>query len=173
MKTIAIVIPFEDFRDEEYFKTTETLLKGGLKIRIVSNKIGTAKGVDGGGVNTDLVLDKIKLQEVQGVVFIGGPGTLDYLDNEASYSLLREAARQEKLIGAICIAPTILAKSGILNGKKATVWASTLDRKPIAILEAGGAEYINEKVVQDEMVITANGPAAAEMFGQAILKAVK
>ena len=58
----------------------------------------------------------------------------------------------------------------MLDGKKATVWTSTLDRGPVKILEENGAEFVNEKVIQDGNIITANGPAAAEEFGEKILE---
>jgi len=172
-KRAAIIIAFKDFRDEEYFKTHEVLFKGEIEMKIVSSEKGTAIGADGGEVNIDLTLDELKVDDFDAIVFIGGPGAPKYLDNEKSYRIAREAIEKNKILAAICISPTILAKAGVLQGKKATVWASPLDRQPIKILEENGAEYIDEKVVQDGKIITGNGPAAAEEFGQKILELLK
>ncbi|MDD5086856.1 MAG: DJ-1/PfpI family protein, partial [Candidatus Nanoarchaeia archaeon] len=70
-----------------------------------------------------------------------------------------------KITAAICIAPVILANAGVLDGKKATVFPSGKDD-----IMVRGADYTGEQVTQDGKVITANGPAAARSFGEAIVK---
>jgi protease I len=172
-KKVAIIIAFKDFRDEEYFKTQEVLFKGETDIKIVSTQKGTAVGADGGEVNVDLVLDEVKVDDFDAIVFIGGPGAPQYLDNEASYKIAKEAVSKNKILAAICISPTILAKAGVLEGKMATVWHSALDKSPIKILEKNGAKFVDEKVVQDGNIITGNGPSASEAFGQKILENLK
>lgn len=166
----VFLIAFEDFRDQEYFVPKEILEKGKIEVKTASTKKGIALGADGGDTTVDLLLEEVKASDFNAIVFIGGPGCLEALDNESSYRIAREAVQQNKILGAICISPIILAKAGVLNGKKATVWASSLDRGPIKILEENGAEFIDEKVVQDGNIITANGPAAAEDFGKKILE---
>lgn len=173
LKRIAIIIAIEDFRDEEYFVTAEAIKKEGFKTKTVSTKLGTAKGADGGEVDVDLTLDDLKINELDVVIFIGGPGALEELDNEKCYNIAKEIIDKKKILAAICISPIILAKAGVLKNKKATVWTSSLDRQPIKILEENGAEFINEKVVQDENIITANGPAAASDFVKKIIYNLK
>ena len=56
---------------------------------------------------------------------------------------------------------------GLLKGKSATVGEGKR-----AVLEAKGADYVDEPVVIAGKIITANGPAVAEEFGQAIVKAL-
>lgn len=169
----AVIIAFEDFRDEEYFKTVEVFAKYEIEKKVVSTNIGTAKGANGSEVNVDLTLDELEVDDFDAIVFVGGPGALEDLDNKKSYRIAKEVIEKNKILAAICISPTILAKAGVLNGKKATVWANALDRKPIRILEENGADYINEKVVQDGKIITGNGPAVAEEFGKEISEAIK
>jgi protease I len=65
-----------------------------------------------------------------------------------------------------------LAKAGVLKGKKATVWSSSLDRGPVKILKENGVIYEDKDVVQDGKIITANGPGAAEEFGQKLAEAL-
>ncbi|MDD5551879.1 MAG: DJ-1/PfpI family protein [Candidatus Pacebacteria bacterium] len=172
-KIAAIIIASEDFRDEEYFRTVEELSKNEIEKKVISTKKGIAKGADGGEVNIDLALEDFKVRDFDAIVFIGGPGALDELDNKRFYRIAKEAVLKKKILAAICISPTILAKAGVLEGKRATVWASTLDRQPIKILEDNGADYINESVVQDGNIITANGPQAAVEFGKKIVRNLK
>jgi len=169
-KRVVFLIAFEDFRDQEYFVPKEILEKGGVKVKTASTKKGIALGADGGDTNVDLILEEINLVDFDAIIFVGGPGCLEYLDNEKSYQIVQKALVENKILAAICISPVILAKAGVLKGRKVTVWTSALDRGPVKILNDNGAEFINEKIVQDGNIITANGPAAAEAFGKKILE---
>jgi len=169
MKKVAIIIAYKDFKDEEYFIPRKIFEDAGAEIKVISNKSGIARGADGGEVKVDIKLDELNVSEFDAVVFIGGPGALDNLDNEDSYKIAKDAISQNKILAAICISPTILARAGVLNGKKVTVWTSTLNKEPKEILENNGAQYQAQDVVVDGNIITANGPEAAEKFGQEII----
>ena len=169
-RKIAMILAFRDFRDEEYFVPKEILEAAGAEIKTVSNREGKAIGADGGEANVDLLVSGINLANLDGVIFIGGPGALKYLDNENSYRVAKETVLQDKILGSICISPVILAKAGVLSGKQATVWSSPMDREPVRILKENGAIYQDEAVVVDGKIITANGPAAAKEFGEVIIK---
>lgn len=168
-RKVAIIVAFKDFRDEEYFVPKRILEEAGVKITTVSTSLGTAVGADGGETESSFLLENLKSEDFDAIVFIGGPGCLKYLDNENSYRAARETISQDKVLAAICISPVILAKAGVLSGKKATVWSSPLDKSPIKILEENGAIYQDESVVVDGKIITALGPIAAKEFGKVIV----
>ena len=172
-KKVVIIVASENFRDEEYSVPKEVLENRGVEVKTASNKSGTAKGAGGQEAAVDLLVSDIKPADFDAVVFIGGPGTLENLDNEISYNLAKATVEKGKILSAICIAPAILAKAGVLKDKQATVWASPLDREPVKILEENGAKYVGGKVVSDGKIITANGPLAAQEFGEAIIKAIE
>ena len=172
-KKIVMIIAFRDFRDEEYFVPEEILKEAGAKIKTASNQKGRALGADGGEVEIDLLISEINMAEFDALLFIGGPGCLEALDNENSYKIIRDAVAQNKVLAAICISPVILAKAGVLEGKKATVWSSPMAKDSIKILKDYGAIYQEEMVAIDGKIITANGPAAAKEFSQAIIEALK
>jgi len=169
-KKIAMIIAFRDFRDAEYFVPKEILEAAGAEIKTASNKMGRAIGADGGDVEIDLLVENLNPAEFDTTIFIGGPGCLENLDNENSYRVARETISQNKVLASICISPVILAKAGVLKGKKATVWSSPMDRGPVKILQNNGAIYEDKPVVVDGKIITGNGPGAAEEFGQAIIE---
>jgi protease I len=139
-------------------------------VKTASSKLGTAIGADGGEAKVELLVNEINPEDFDAVIFTGGPGCLEYLDNENSYQLARKTVEKGKSLASICISPVVLAKAGVLQGKRATVWTDTLDRSTIKILEENGAIFVDERVVQDGNIITANGPAAAEEFGKQILE---
>ena len=171
-KSIAMIIAFRNFRDEEYFIPKEILETAGAEITTISAQTGKAMGADGGELEVALSLKDLNVADFDAIIFIGGSGALKYLDNDESYQIAREAVSQKKLLAAICISPVILAKTGVLEGKKATVWSSPLDKTPVRILQDHGALYQAELVVVDGKIITANGPAAAKQFGETIVSAL-
>jgi len=167
-KRVAIIIAFNNFKDEEYLGTIEELKKKGIEVEPISNSCGVAKGVGGTEVEIKKTIKEIKVDDYDGIVFIGGPGALENLDNPDSYRIAKEAISKNKILGAICISPVILAKSKVLEGKKATVWSSILDKSPIKELEKNGGIYLDQPVVVDGNIITGNGPKAAHQFGETI-----
>ena len=83
-------------------------------------------------------------------------------------SLAQKFFNANKVVGAICWAPVILARSGILARRKATCWDGAKDD-----LVKAGATYTGEKVTVDNTIITADGPESALDFGQTIVKALQ
>jgi protease I len=169
-KKIVMIIGFTDFKDEEYFVPKEILEKAGLAVTTISNSKGTAQGVSGGQVPINITLTELKVADYQAIVFIGGPGCLKNLDNQSAYQVAQEAVKQDKVLAAICISPVILAKAGVLRGKEATVWSSSMDKSAPQILQENGAQYQEKEVVVDGKIVTGSGPEAAQKFGQAIVE---
>jgi len=169
-KKIVMIIAYRDFRDEEYFVPKEILEGAGAEVKTASTKMGQALGADGGEVKVNLLTYEVNMVEFDGAVFIGGPGCLGNLDNENSYKVAKETVSQNKVLASICISPVILAKAGVLKGKKATVWSSPMDKSPVKILEENGAIYQDEPVVADGKIITGNGPGTAKEFGEKIIE---
>jgi len=167
-KKIAIIIAFNNFRDEEYFIPKQVLEMGGNKITTVSSQLGKAIGTYGGEVTIDIILEDVDVDKFDAIIFAGGSGALAYLENETCLKIAKDTVSKNKVLGAICIGPAILAKAGVLSGKKATVWSSPLDKSAVKILEQGKAVYENSQVVKDKNIITANGPEAARRFGETI-----
>lgn len=172
-KKIVMVLAFRDFRDEEYFVPKEILSEAGAEVKTASNEMGKALGADGGEVEIDYLVENVDVTNFDAVVFVGGPGCLENLDNQNSYNLAKEAILKNKVLAAICVSPAILAKAGVLKGKKATVWSSPFDKGSIKILEDNGAIYEPENVVVDGKIATANGPAAARKFASALIEMLK
>ena len=168
-KKAVIIIAFKDFSDEEYFIPKEILEKAGFEVKTASNKMGIAIGKYGGDTNVDLLVSQINVSDFDAIIFVGGPGCLDALDNEESYRIAREAVSQNKVLAAICISPVILAKAGVLEGKRATCWTDPLGSQA-KILKEKGAIFEKKPVVFDGKIITANGPGAAEEFGKTIVE---
>lgn len=169
-KKILFIVAGKNFRDEECFGPKKILEAAGAEVKIASNAMTEAEGSKGGRIKVDLLVLEARAEDFDAIVFVGGSGALDNLDNPCSYELARKAAAAGKIVAAICVAPAILAKAGVLRGKRATVWTSPTDREMAEILKENGADYLDKNVVVDGKIITANGPEAAEEFGKELLK---
>lgn len=170
---IAIVIAFRNFRDEEYFIPKEVFEKAEAEVTTFSTEVGTAVGIQGGEAEAEKVLGDFNLSDFDAVVFVGGAGARTLMDNADAHRIAQETARAGKILAAICVAPTILAKAGVLSGKKATVWSGPMDKSAVKILQQGGATYEEGPVAADGRIITANGPLAAKQFAETIASAIK
>ena len=165
-----IVIAFRNFQDMEYLIPKKILEKAGIETKTISSKKGMAVGVFGETVLIDETISEVKIDDYDSLVFVGGGGCLPYLDNQDSYKIIQEAAVKNKLLAAICISPVILAKAGVLENKKATVWNSPTDQFPVRQLEENKAIYQKDPVVVDGRIITARGPEVADLFGETIVE---
>lgn len=166
-KNVLLVIASQDYQPVEYLHTKDELEHGGIAVTTASDKMGQAQATDGSVTAVDIDLKKVNMTDFDGIFFIGGSGALDHLDNSTSYALLTKAAATNKPCGAICISTRILARAGVLKGKKATGW--NVDGKLPDILKKYGASYEEADVMVDGKVVTANGPIVAHQFGLAIV----
>ncbi|MDD5164227.1 MAG: DJ-1/PfpI family protein [Patescibacteria group bacterium] len=169
-KKAVIVIADEGFQDFEYSETRAVLEKAGIIITTADLKGDQAISKSGDTIKVDKKIEDIEIKDFDALIFIGGPGALEYVENKNVQQLVQQAISENKILGAICIAPEILAKAGVLSGKKATVWTDEFDKTSIDVLRANAAEYINQAVVADGRIITANGPSASSEFGQKIVE---
>ena len=167
MKNAVIVIAEKNFQDIEYSETRKELENSGIPVKVASKTKGMKKGVLGSGVDAELSLKDVKTEDFSCIVFIGGNGATQYINDKDALDLARAFFNKGKITAAICIAPLILASAGILKGKKAAVWDDGKGTQ-IRQLESKGAEFTPEDAVIDGNIITANGPAAAKAFGKAI-----
>ena len=167
---IAMIIAHRDFRDEEYFIPKRILMGKNFEIVTVSSFNEKAVGMHGGEAKIDMVIDNLIVDDFDAVLFIGGAGVADDINNSEFHRVAKETVEKGKILGAICVAPMILAKAGVLNGKKATVWSSPMNKNPIKVLKENGAVYEDDTVVVDGKIITGNGPLSADQFGQTVVE---
>jgi len=166
---VLFLIAQEGFQDIELFDTKDEIQKAGISSDIASFTTDAANGKLGAVVMPDISFDEANPAFYSAVIVVGGPGATS-LQHKKVYDILHTFEKQGKLIAAICYSGAILAKAGITKGKKSTVWKSD---ETLKILKENGVEFVDEDVVIDDKVITANGPKAARQFGQEIAKKLK
>lgn len=166
-KKIALVIAFDGYQAQEFGITKSILDAVGHVVTLVSDRVGKATAHDGSQVLVSNKLSDIIVTDYDALVFIGGPGALEHLDHDLSYRIIQDAVAQHMVVAAICIAPRILAKAGVLAGKEATGWDE--DNELTELYRHHGVIYVKQPVVTNGCFVTATGPAAAAEFGQALV----
>ncbi|MFA4859522.1 DJ-1/PfpI family protein [Methanoregula sp.] len=169
MKILIAVAP-EKFRDEELAEPVAALQKAAVAFDIASTKRGTCTGMMGAKVNATLSFEEIDPKKYDGLIIVGGSGSQAHLWDDDLLSLLAKYfADSRKVVGAICLSPVVLARAGVLKGKKATYFNSPVSFRE---MKAGGAVLVDQPVVSDNRVITANGPSASKAFAETFVKAL-
>lgn len=162
-----MVLAPTDFRDEEYSEPYTLLTNLGALVTTASLSTAPAKGMFGKVVAPQASVKSVRGDAFDAVIFIGGTGVETHRmpDNPDLHRIAKEAFSAGKLVAAICIAPKILASSGLLKGKKATVYLSGSGD-----LRSKGAIYTGKEVEVDGNIVTANGPHAARLFGTTLAR---
>jgi len=170
MKHALFIVAPENFRDEEFFKPLEILQNADIDCTIASRNTGVCHGKLGGKVEAEIGLNQINAEDFDAIIFIGGQGSQVFLDDPSAHLIAQKTVNNEKILAAICAAPTILARAGVLTNRNVTCFPAPELEK---ILTESGANITQANVEIDGKIITANGPAAAKEFGEKILELLR
>lgn len=114
----------------------------------------------------DATLDDVIDQDFDMIVLPGGLPGADHLNGDARiHRLLERMNHSKKYIAAICAAPKVLATAGLLDHKNATSYPGSLDN-----IKVSGLNYLEDKVVIDERIITSRGPGTAMDFALSLIE---
>lgn len=157
----------EGFEETEAVTPIDLLRRSGKKVITVGVGDNIIMGSHGIPVVTDTIAQEAPLtDELEMIILPGGmPGTLNLEKSEYVQAAIDFCTANNKYIGAICAAPSILGHKGLLKGRKAVCYEGFE-----AQLE--GAEVLNAPVAVDGNIITARGAGVAVQFGLALVEAV-
>ena len=113
----------------------------------------------------DTTLDQAMAEDFDLLALPGGqPGTNNLMADDRLLSLIKSMNDNGKYIAAICAAPMVLGKAGILDGRNATSYPGCLDDIGLDIC------LKDDAVVIDEKIITSRGPGTAMDFTLQIIE---
>lgn len=162
----------EGFEEVEALTPVDLLRRAGIELVTVGVGSRTVKGAHGISVCADIsedeALDTLKKGESTDAVILPGgmPGTLNLEASETVSRFIEKAQKNGAVIAAICAAPSILGKRGLLRGKRAVCYPGFEDA-----LE--GAETVDCGVVRDGRYICGRAAGSALTFALEIIKAMK
>jgi len=170
MKKVLFILASNNFRDIEYIVPRAFLEQNNIEVPTASaSKISV--GRFGYKVKNDYLLSEIREEYFDGIIFIGGNGSLDYLENDEAKKLAQNFLVKNKLVGAICAAPRLLLHWGILKDRHCTGWNG--DSQLPVLCAQNGAIFEDKEVVRDGNFVTGNGPAASEQFALEVINILK
>jgi 4-methyl-5(b-hydroxyethyl)-thiazole monophosphate biosynthesis len=155
----------DGFETVEALAPTDVMRRAGLDVTTVSimgrPTVVSAHGI---GVVADALFDEVDFSDADALVLPGGSqGTENLSAHALLRSLIGKANSEGKIIAAICAAPMVFGRMGLLDGRRATCY-------PGCEGDLTGARYTATAVEQDGNIITACGPAASFEFGFAIVE---
>lgn len=155
----------EGFEEIEALGVVDVLRRANIVIETVS--ITGKKEVTGSHdiiIIADRLFEEADYDQVDMIVFPGGmPGAENLEKHEGLMEKIKEFNHQDKWIAAICAAPKILGKLGILKNKIATCY-------PGYEIELKGAQISYNPVVQSGKIITSRGPGTTILFALKIVE---
>jgi 4-methyl-5(b-hydroxyethyl)-thiazole monophosphate biosynthesis len=157
-----ILMPIaEGFEEIETITVIDVLRRAGITVVTAGLQGSMPKSARGVQIMTDKKFSDIKPEEFDGIVLHGGdPGWRNLGNSQRLLNIIKEFDSKGKIVAAICAAPAILAKAGILEEKRATIYPGMERELP---------RPRDAKVVVDGNVITAQGPGAAMEFALRIV----
>jgi len=165
----SVLLPLAaGFEELEAVALIDVMRRGGIDVRVayIDDKLGHGKvvvGANGIGVKADTALKNVISEDFDMMVLPGGwDGTYALAEHPRVITLLQEF-KESKIVGAMCAAPYVLKKAGVL-GSDYTCY-------PGAEGEVDHPGYRDDmKVVTDGNIITSRGPGTAVCFGLAIVE---
>lgn len=116
----------------------------------------------------DLPLNEALKNDYDLVVLPGGLPGADNLGNDARLvGLLKQMAESGKFVGAVCAAPRVLARAGLLDGRTATGYPGIIDSG-----EFPKVNYTGGVVECDGKIVTSRGPGTAMDFALTLIEKV-
>ena len=166
-KRIVIVIAPSMFRDEEFKVPYDYLKSSGAEVKVASTTLSEATGKLGMKVKPDITINKINPDEFDAIIFVGGPGVKQFWNDKTIHNIAVGFYNKKKITAAICSAPVILARAGLLEGKNATSFPGDEDE-----MKKGGCHFTGKITEKDGIIITGNGPAASQSFASLIEESI-
>jgi 4-methyl-5(b-hydroxyethyl)-thiazole monophosphate biosynthesis len=166
MKTYIFLA--EGFEEIEAISPVDILRRANVDVVTVSiSDIREVCGAHGIVVLADKLFSEIDFSDSELLVLPGGmPGTKNLDAHMGLKALIEIQVNKDKPVAAICAAPSILGKMGLLQGKEAICYPGFEN-------ELSGATLSADKVVQSGLVITAKGAGVAVQFGLKLVELLK
>lgn len=149
----------DGFEETEFVTPFDYFQRAGFKATLASiSENKDVKGAHGLAIHTDVLLKEVNPKDFDGVLLPGGgPGVQNLKACDAVAKLVCDYNDENKWIFAICAAPLVLSKAGVLVDRKVTCF-------PGCESELVCKEFSEDRVVVDGNMVTSRGAGTAEEF---------
>lgn len=156
------------FEEAEAVIPCDLLRRAGVEVQFVSlaDSELTVTGGHNIRISADCLVEDMELWKTDMIILPGGLGGVESIVRCPKALLaVKSVYERGKYVAAICAAPTILAKLGLLDGKRATCYPGMED-------EMANAVVCDEDAVQDGNIITGRAAGTAFAFGLKLVSAL-
>lgn len=157
----------DGFEDLEALSVIDIMRRAELDVVTVSiNKTNIVTSAHNVPVQADVLLSEVDFNTEGYLILPGGmPGTTNLWECTELTEKVKEHAEAGRPTAAICAAPLILGRLGLLEGKEATCY-------PGFEAELKGAKCMEDGVVVFGNIITGKGPGKSFDFAYAIVTSI-
>jgi len=168
-KRVAIIAA-DMVEQVELVEPRKALEAAGAKTELLSIKPGAIQGFNhfdkADEHKVDKLVEEADASDYDALLIPGGVGNPDQLRaDENVVQFTRDFFEQGKPVAAICHGPWVLVEAGAVKGRKLTSWPSL----QTDIRNAGG-NWVDEKVVVDEGLVTSRKPADIPAFNRKMVE---
>lgn len=161
MTKVAVVFA-EGFEEIEALSPVDVFRRAGFDCSMLGLESASVTGSHGIQVAMDGVFDG-NLDAYDLVVLPGGmPGSTNLRDHEGLITALQARNKAGKYIAAICAAPIVLNRAGLLEGRQFTCFPGVEE-------QIASGEHQTDLVVVDGNIITSRGAGTALTFAYALV----
>ncbi len=160
-----VLVPLAEGCEElEAVTVIDLLRRAGIEVVVAGLKPGPVKASRGVNLLPDTDLDQALQSPYDLVVLPGGLPGADHLAADRRITdLLRQMNESGRFVGAICAAPKVLARAGLLENRQATAYPGILEAEQHPAITG-------EAVTEDRKVVTSRGPGTAMDFALALIE---
>ena len=164
---IKALVPLADGCEEmEAVILIDAFRRAKWHVTVAGLKPGLVIASRGVKIQPDIVWDDVDIASHDLLVLPGGgPGTQNLMADHRVLDAIRAFVSKGKVVGAICAAPLVLQKAGVIDGKRMTCY-------PGVAPEITRAQHVDEIVVRDGQILTSQGPGTSFQFALAIIRHV-
>lgn len=169
---VAVVLA-DGFEEGEALFVVDIIRRSGIRCDTIAIDKRMVEGSHGIKVKADFLIREINKESYRMLVLPGGqPGADNLRDCGEIIAWVKDFANNySKWIAAICAAPQVFAKAGVIDGKKVTSYPTDKYRQ---ILKDGNyidnINEMDEMVVIDGNIITSRGPATTMPFAYKLVE---
>ena len=168
-----LIVATDGFEESELFGPREILTARGAEVKLASPDLkpiqATVHDDPGKTIRPDMLVEDARAEDFDALILPGGVRNPDALrTNEAAIALIREFARAQKPVAAICHGPWLLVEADLVKGRTVTSWPSIRTD-----LRNAGGNVVDQAVAIDGNIITSRKPDDVEPFTNAIIDAVE
>ncbi len=163
----AVILLAPGYEELEAVAVVDILRRAGIEALIAGLDQGPVPSARDVKIVPDTTLDAVKDQRFDLIVLPGGlDGTERLAANQAVVEMLRHQLEEGRYIGAICAAPTVLDRHGLSRG-------CTITCHPICQEAVKQSKLSQERVSQDGLIITSQGPGTALEFALKLVEVLE